>query len=124
MANQDDFLSTLTADPVTPRQVTVGDQTGTVWFKRITAGQRSLLLKGQRVSSKVGDGSGSSMEIDLGDNERQRHMLVHFSVVTEEGKPRWRSLADVEALPSRVVSALYQHASDINSDAEGEPGKG
>lgn len=115
-----DFLSSLATAAATPREITFRGATGTVYFRPLSAGQRASLLKGQRVSSQ-GDGT-SVMEIDLGENERQKLMLVQFCVVTEDGKPRYPTLAAVEALPADLVQVLYAEASTFNA-GEGEPGK-
>lgn len=113
-----DFLASLVTDQVIAREVTVSGQTGTVHFKRLTAGQRAALLKGQKVATNAA--GTATIDIDLGDNERQRLMMVQFCVVTPDGKPRYK-LAEVEALPSHIVNVLYTHVTAINQDEE--PGK-
>lgn len=126
-----DFLSeVLAADAPVPREVTIAGKTGTVFFKRISAGQRASLLAGQRVQSTAG--AAATVEIDLGDNQRTKCALVHASVCTEDGKPFFKTIGDVLKLEDAKVNALHRHAAEVNADpaqavageTEGEGGTG
>lgn len=117
-----DFLSRLTAeDNPEAREVTIDGETGTVWFRRLSAGEREELLKGIHVSHVPG--SKGSVDIDLGQNERQRHMLVRFSVCDEDGKRVFRNLSDVQKLASRKVAVLARHAEEVNQEDDEDLGK-
>lgn len=112
-----DFLSELTSDAsVEAREVIVGGKTGTVHFRKISAGEREQLLKGMKIAHTPG--KGGSIEIDLAENERQRHMLVLFSVCTAEGARHFKRIEDVKKMPAATVAALAQHAEDVNREDE------
>jgi dihydroorotase-like cyclic amidohydrolase len=112
-----DFLSTLIAESaVVSRDVTFRGKTGPVYFRRISAGERAQLVRGQKVSS---DGGKTSVEIDVGENVTSRHMLVQFSVCNDEaGNKRFKTLREVQALDGGLVEALYEHASEVNREEE------
>jgi hypothetical protein len=115
-----DFLSELVEGAPEAREVTVGGKTGTVHFRRITAGEREQLLKGMKIAHTPG--TGGSIEIDLAENERQRHLLVCFSVCNPDGSRHFKRVEDVKKLPSATVAALARHAEEVNREDE-EPGK-
>lgn len=112
-----DFLDEALADDgIVAREVTIGEKTGTVYFRRISAGEKKKLLAGMKVSHTVGkDGS---VEIDMGQNEAQRHQWVLYSVCKADGSRQFKSLADVEKVPSHKLEALAEVAIAVNSDSE------
>lgn len=117
-----DLLSRLAAeDAPEPREVTVGAETFTVWFRRITAGQREQLLKGMKIANTPGQKS--SFEIDLGENERQRHLLVAFSVCDEQGRRLFKDVRDVQKLQGDRVRKLADIAQDVNREEDDDLGK-
>lgn len=116
-----DFLTRLAqGDAPVPKEVTIGGETGTVYFRRISGAQREQLLKGMKLSHTPG-GSGS-IDIDLGENEKQRHMLVAFSVCDESGKRVFTDIKDVAKLQADRIAELWRHASAVNEEGE-DPGK-
>jgi len=117
-----DFLSRFTAEAEPEaREVTLNGETGTVWFRKLIAGEREQLLKGMKISHSPGNGG--TMEIDLGENERQRHLLVAFCVCDEDGRRVFRNVNDVKKLPHDRVSVLATHAEEVNRESE-DLGKG
>jgi hypothetical protein len=117
-----DILSRLTAeDAPEAREVTIGGETFTVYFRRITAGQRLQLLKGMKIANTPGQKS--SFEIDLGENERQRHLLVHFSVCDEQGRRLFRDVRDVQNMQGDRVSRLADIAQEVNRETDNDLGK-
>lgn len=112
-----DFIDeVLAADVPIARNVTVRGKTGSVWFKRITAGQREQLLAGQRLQAKVGEKA--TMDVDLSQNQRTKHLLVQFSTCREDGKPVFSDLKSVQAKDAQTIDALYEHASAVNAEDE------
>lgn len=117
-----DFLSAFLADnPVLEREITIRGTTGSAHFKRISAGERAQLVKGQKVSS--GTGGATTVEIDVGESITSQHLLVHFAVCNPDGSRRFKTLREVQASPADVVGALYAIASEVNRE-DGEAGKG
>ena len=118
-----DFLTLITQEGAPEaREVEIGGQSGTVYFRRISAGEREKLLHGMKVSHQPG--KGNSVEIDLGENERQRHLMVLYSVCDEDGKRRFKTIEAVQKLPNDVVVALARHAEEVNRSQDEETGKG
>lgn len=111
-----DLAALLAADGPEAREIVLSGKTVTAFFKRITAGQRAQLLKGQRVSTKAGEGS--TVEIDLGDNESTKLQMVQFCVVTEDGKPFFKTLGEVQRLDASKVNVLYRHVQEVNAEDE------
>ena len=94
-------------------------KSGTVYFKRITAGQRQKLLAGQKFSvNRVGDASNVLTEIDLSLNERQKHQLVAFSVCRADGKPVFSGPDEVAKVDGLKIGALYDIASEVNGERD------
>lgn len=116
-----DFLKRL-AQPDAPiaKEVTIGGETGIVYFRRISGAQREQLLKGTKLAHTPG-GSGS-IDIDLGENERQRHLLVLFSVCDESGERLFKDIKDVRQLQADRINQLWRHASAVNEEDD-DPGK-
>jgi hypothetical protein len=122
MKDTTDFLSALLqpAAPI-PKQLTYKGQTGTVFFRRITAGERASLLKGQKITRHSGEES--TIEVDLGETTIGKARLVLFSSITEEGKQRFTSLNEVQRAENTLIEALYELASQVNEEEEDEAGK-
>lgn len=117
-----DFLTRINEDD-RPEQheVTIGGETGTVWFRRVSAGERAELLKGQKVTHVPG--TGGTVEIDLFENQTQQCMLVQFSVCDENGKRVFRNLDAVRKLTDYKVKALYEVAAKVNKEYDDDLGK-
>lgn len=113
-----DFLSRIASNAPAARELTFAGETGTVYVRKITAGQRAQLLSGQRVSTS-GEGK-SSIEIDLGENELSKAKLVAFAICHEDGKPFFTNERAVSGQPADLVSALYKIASEYNADEVGK----
>lgn len=120
-----EFIDLLTShDAPVPREITLGNHTGTVWFRRLTAGQKEQLMKGRKVSVKTGEKQGT-VDIDLAANERQRQMLVHFTACNEGGEPIFKSIEKVREMDGWKVSILARHAEEVQQigdpDEEDDP---
>jgi len=120
-----EFLDRLTqTDAPVAREVTLGDSTGTVWFRRLTAGQKEQLLKGRKVTVKTGERQGT-VDIDLAANERQRQMLLQFTACDENGEPLFKTLERVKAMDGWKVAILAAHAEEVqrlgDPDEEDDP---
>lgn len=114
-----DFLSRLTAeDKPEAREVTIDGETGTVWFRRLSAGQREQLLKGMKMIHVPG--TQGTVEIDFGENEHQRQLMVMYSVCDESGKRHFKDINAVRSVPSYRIKALYKHAEEVNKADEEE----
>jgi hypothetical protein len=116
-----DFLTAFLADnPAIEREVTIRGATGPAHFRRITAGERAQLVKGQKVSS--GSGGTTTVEIDVGESVASQHLLVQFSVCNADGTRRFKTLREVQSAPADVIGVLYAIASEVNRE-DGEAGK-
>lgn len=114
-----DFLSRLTsADPPVAKKITIGKETGTVHFRRITAGERRQLLEGQKIQHNPG--SSATVEIDLGLNEKEKHLLVMFSVCTEEGTRVFGDTDQVANMPNHKFKKLLKCAEEVNRGLDDE----
>lgn len=111
MSDLQDFLQD---DGVVVRSVSFNGKTVDAHFRRISAGEKANLLKGQRV--QAASGKGSTFEIDLGENAQSKAWLVLYSVVNADGSKFFKKLADVQAIDAGKFEALYQVASDVNKD--------
>lgn len=123
-----DFINRLIADDEPEaREIELDGETGTVWFRRLSAGQREQLLRGLKVSHRPGTNDGS-IEIDLGENEHQGQLLVLFSVCDETGKAVFKNIQAVQKIPHRKFKVLLREAEAVNKgmgdDTEDDLGKG
>lgn len=117
-----DILSRITAeDAPEAREVKIGEDLLTVYFRRLNAGEREQLLKGMKVTHVPG--TRGSIEIDLGENEHQRQLLVRFSVCDEDGRKLFKNLEAVQKLPHYRLNALATHAEKVNEAVEEDLGK-
>jgi len=118
-----DFLSRMAARGLapTPREVTILGETDTVYFKQLTAAQRHQLIGSRPIT--VTKGEAPTVTIDLSESEATKHKLVHFCVVDEAGRPVYKDVNAVRALPAAVVDALAAEAEKVNAEAvgKGEP---
>ena len=116
-----DFLkSVLTADAPVLRQVKLGAETGPVYFKKISAGERAAILKGLKIQTRHGEKT--TVDVDLSENQQMKILLVSYSVCNEDGSRFFKGTSDVQKLEASKVEALYSHATAVIDD-EGEPGK-
>lgn len=113
-----DFLSSIigASGPIA-RQVTIAGQTGTVYFRQLNGEQRLQLTKGKRFN--VRQGESPTIEVDLGENEAEKHKLILFCVCDEAGKSRFKDVAEIRALAGHVIDALSSEAQRVNKDAFG-----
>jgi hypothetical protein len=94
------------------KEVAIGDDTMTMWFRRISAGERELLLSDMKInSSRVSSGF---VDIDLGKNERQKQLLVMFSTCTEDGQRIFKNVKSVKSIPDYKFAILVDHATQAN----------
>lgn len=110
--------------PVIGREITYNGQTKTVWFKRITGGERLKLNRGQMMTASGGGGerSQASMQMDLGDVTERKLMLIAFSNCDEDGNKIFRNAEQVRDLEDPLIEALHKHAAEINNE-DGDEGK-
>lgn len=87
----------------------------TVYFRRLTAREDMTVKKGQKGTVKQGE---SSFELDLGDVAQRNHLILSYSNVTEDGKPVFRSVSDVDKLPADFVNALLAARGEAIKDDE------
>lgn len=110
-----DFLKDLLEDEgVVVRPVTFKGKTGDVHFRRISAGQKAELLRGQKVQAQ--SGKSSTFEIDLAENANSKAMLVLYSVANPDGSQFFKKLSEVKAIDAGKLEALYTVASEVNQD--------
>lgn len=121
-----DFLDELIVDNgIVEREFTFNGKTGAAFFRRINGAQKLALVKGKKYAYTQGDGP-QSFEIDLEDNERTQQLLVQFAVVDPTGKPKFKTLADVQKLDAQLLNALHSVASEVNKaadNADASPGE-
>jgi hypothetical protein len=118
--NNNYFADLLEAEQPQSRTISRDGKEQTVYFRRITAAERVKLLRGQRVH--VGGENKNTMDLDIGDLAMNRHLLVLYSTVKEDGKQVFRNIEAVQALPDWLVSQLAKFADEVNKD-EDEAGK-
>lgn len=114
-----DFLSTIigASGPI-ERQVTIAGKTGPVFIRYLNGEQRLSLTKGRKFSYKRGENP--NIEVDLGENEVEKHKLILFCVVDEAGKPRFKDTNEVKTLHGHVIDALAAAVQAVNKEAFGE----
>lgn len=100
---------------VVEAEVEVAGNKAPGYFRRLTAGERYELLKGQKIARSGGQ---TSMELDLGLNEESKFKFVMFSVCNKDGSSFFKSLEEVKKADSNTVNALYKIASKVNGDKE------
>lgn len=110
----------IASDGPVEREITFNGKAAKAHFKRITAGEREQILRGMKAVHQIG--GKATVELDLCENEKQRHLLVFFSVCNPDGSRYFKKLDDVKAWPSRFIAMLAEHASAVN-DEDGETGK-
>lgn len=114
-----DFLSTIigASGPI-EREVTIAGKTGPVFLRYLNGEQRLSLTKGKKYSVKKGENP--VIDIDLGDNEAEKHKLILFCVCDAAGKPRFKDANEVKALAGHVIDALAAAVQAVNKEAFGE----
>lgn len=111
-----DFLSEFLAnDGVVEKTINFRGKEGTVHFRRISGTERSQLLKGQRIQSA---GEDTTMEIDLGDNQHAKLMLVAFSFCKPDGARIYKNANEAGRLEADKIDALYALAREVNKQQE------
>ena len=117
-----DFLSRFTAeDAPEAREVTLDGEKGTVYFRRLSAGQREKVLENMTIERLPGETS--AVRLNLAENQRVQMLMVMYCVCDEHGKRRYLNLTDVEKIPADRLQALAEHASDVNSAEDTDSGK-
>ena len=111
----DIFSEILADDGPVAREIKRGAKSSTVYIRRLTAGER-LKLAGNQKMTFGGDGKRGSMEMSLAEMAKNRHQMVQFCTVTEDGKQAFKSLDDVQSKPDWLIAALHDHAQEVNSD--------
>ena len=117
-----DFLdSILSTNDVIAREVTIAGQTGTAYFRNITAGERAELLRGQVYEY---NGERTVTKLDAGDQRERDYKLAWYCVCKQDGKPYFKSLADVKRVPEHNLAPLLAVAREIVQESEtDDPGK-
>src|SRR5688572_23369207 len=118
--NQTDyFAELLESEGPVARTIKRAGKEQTAYFRRITAAERIKLSKGKRVVV----GETNTMDVDIGDLLSNRHQLVQFATVKEDGSQVFRKLDDVQVLPDWLVNQLAQFADEVNKEDEDDAGK-
>lgn len=119
----DDVLKEFLSDgaPVL-KEVKFSGKTISLHFRRISGGEKANLLKGQKV--QAGAGKSSTFEVDLGENAHNKAQLVFYSLCNEDGTRAFKKLEDAKAIDAGKLEALYQAASEVNSDDLGADDSG
>ena len=112
-----DYFADWASAPV-PRELQVNGVYKTVWFRRISAAERIKLNAG--VKFKGTSDGGATFEMDQGDNLRRAHLMVHFSVVNEDGTKVFRTVEQVGDIPEPVYLALSKAAAEVNAEDTNE----
>lgn len=115
-----DFLDEVLNDngPV-EKQITYNGKSGPAYFKRITGAQKLQLVKGRKYTyNTAGPDAPQSIDIDLEDNEKSQHLMVHFSCCDAAGRPKFKTVGDVQKLDAQLIAALYEAASEVNKAAD------
>lgn len=116
-----DFLiQALASDAPVEREVKLGDKAGKVHFRRISAGEKTQLLKGQHMQARAGEKA--TVDIDLGESQNTKHLLVFFSVCNADGSRFFKSVDEVKKIDNVKIDCLYDHAAAVNAQ-EADPGK-
>lgn len=93
----------------------------TVFFRRITGGERIALLRGQKM--QAGGDSKPTFSIDLADSAERNALLIAYSNVDETGKPVFSGAEAVKKLPDDLITILHKFASEVNAEEIDEAGK-
>ena len=114
-----DFLSTIigAAGPV-EREVTIAGKSGPVFLRYLNGEQRLQLTKGRKFNVRKGENP--IIEVDLGENEAEKHKLILFCVCDAAGKSRFKDANEVKALAGHVIDALADAVQQFNKEAFGE----
>jgi hypothetical protein len=100
-----------------PRELNYGGKTETVYFRRLTAGERMQLKRGRKGSVKDGE---TSIEMDFADIDAGNHLLLTFAHCKEDGTPVFKTAKQVADLPASLVDALLSLCADaIKEDDSG-----
>ena len=109
------FFDDLIDSAPVARTIKRGKKTKTVHFRRVTAGER-LQLAGTQTLTFGADGARGQMAMSLAEMAANRHLMVKFATVNEDGSQVFGSLADVQAQPDWLITALHEHANEVNKD--------
>lgn len=111
----DIFAEILADDGPVAREIKRGAKSSTVHIRRLTAGER-LKLAGNQKMTFGGDGQRGSMEMSLSEMAKNRHQMVQFCTVNEDGSQVFRSIDDVQAKPDWLISQLHEFAQEVNKE--------
>lgn len=96
------------------KEIEYGGKIETVYFKRLTAGERMELRRGQKGEVKGGE---STMELDLGNIEGANHKLVYFCNCDANGKRIFKTLSEVASLPGDFFDVLFVACNEALSES-------
>jgi hypothetical protein len=131
VGNAEDVKSFFSNAPK-PREVTWDGKVATFYFRRITGSERLHINRGQKVTfgsagterGKSGNAKTSSnMEMDLGDLETKRQLMVLYSCVTPNNTQLFKNLDAVRALSEAAIAALDKVATEVNEEGVSDLGK-
>lgn len=98
------------------REIEYRGQTQKVYFRRLTAGERMQVRAGNK--GQISKEGNASFNLDLGDIDLANHKLVHFATCEENGKPAFKSLAEVQRLPEDLFVLFVNEAKEVTSADE------
>lgn len=113
------FYDGLIKEEIFEKELDYKGQKKTVYFKRLTAGERINLSRGQKML--VGNKSKEhGVEVDLGEFLERTHRYLLMCNVDSEGKRIFKKIEEVQALPEDLVSALQKLADEalVEKDQE------
>jgi hypothetical protein len=93
----------------------------TVYFRRLTAGERVAITRGQKFS--VGEGKAHGVEMDAGETLERTHKFLSFVNVTETGAQVFKNAREVGELPEDLIAKLNDLANEALGEFEQDLGK-
>ena len=115
------FYDNIINEEVIKRELVYKGHKQDVYFRRLTAGERIAVSRGQRMM--IGNKSKENgVEVDLGDALERTQKFLMYSNVDATGTRIFRKLEDVQKLPEDLVTALQRIADEAFGEPEVEAG--
>ena len=100
------------------KDVEYNGRTETFYFRRLTAGERIAIDKGQKGTVKSGE---SSFEIDVSDMHARNCLLLHFACCDENGGKVFKTPAKVHELPENAAAILVAACNEALAENKSAP---
>lgn len=88
-------------------------ETKDVFFRELNAGEQLKLSQGYKSTVRGGE---SEVVFDLGIEGERAHRLLHLTLVTEDGKSVYSSLAKLHEEPSSKINKLVALAREASAE--------